>query len=377
MADAKVWDESPRPVQGNTPFGFYDNDNNFIIDAPKFAIWSGRKLGYPTVEIELYDINFYAAFEEAVNEYGAQVNYYNIINNLHYLQGQSLDTTIQNRPIAGNLKKVISLSKKYGTIVGAKGDATWYSSSLRITGSVQNYDLSSILPDGADIVRIHHYQYPAAMQFYDPYSGMGGGLQNIANEFGWYPNATNYVMTPIYSDLLRIQQLEMSMNIRKSAYSFELNNNILKIFPIPQRSFPLYFDYVLSEERDNVFFNDGINTPTQSMSDFSDVNYQKLTYRLINEPGRQWIRNYAHANVMQTLGNIRGKYSNIPVPDAEVILDGDTLRGNADTLKLDLIDKLKRMLEETLRVKSMENQMNEAEHLQNVLSKIPLPIYIA
>ena len=377
MADAKVWDEKPGPVVGNTPFGFFDNEVSFVQDAPKFAIWSGRKLGYPTIEIELYDVNFYAAYEEAINEYSAQVNYYNIINNLHYLQGQPLNTSVQHHPVAGNLAKVIALSKKYGTLVGAKGEATWYSASLNVTSSIQNYDLSLLLPDYADIVRIHHYQYPAAMQFYDPYSGMGGGLQNIANEFGWYPNATNYVMTPIYSDLLRIQQLEMSQDIRKSGYSFELNNNILKLFPLPNRSFKLYFDYVLSTERDNPFYDNKNLQPSGSMSDFSDVNYQHLEYRLINEPGKQWIRNYAYACVLEMLGNVRGKYSSIPIPDADVTLDGETLRGNGVQLKTELVERLKMMLEETLRIKSLENQMQESDNLETILSRVPLSIYIA
>lgn len=377
MADIVYWDGSLRPVRGNTPFGFFDNDPDFLAEAPGFATWSAMKLGYPAQEIELYDIQMYAAFEEAVNEYSAQVNYQNILNNLFILRGMPLNTDLTNRPVAGNLKHIISLSKKYGTLAGAAGEATWYSSSINLLTEQQTYDLTNILPSGAEIQRIHHYDYPAAMQFYDPYSGMGGGIQNISNEFGWYPNATNYVMTPIYSDLLRIQQLEVSMQIRKSAYTFELNGPMLKIFPIPTRAFPIYFDYMISAERDAPFYeNDSIMHDSGSISDFSDVNYQRLQYNRINEPGRQWIRSYAFACILETWGYILSKYQGIPIPDSTVTLNGESFSGNAKELKSSLIEKLKLMLTDTSRAKQNELATLEADAQQNILSKVPTPIFI-
>jgi hypothetical protein len=40
--------------------------------------------------VEMLDVNFYAAFEEAVNEYSAQVNQMNIQNYLLTFQGQKV-----------------------------------------------------------------------------------------------------------------------------------------------------------------------------------------------------------------------------------------------------------------------------------------------
>ncbi len=63
-----IWSGSSTFTPGETPFGFYDNDLQFQVDIDKFAIFASRRLGYPIVEIELQDLNFYAAFEEAINK---------------------------------------------------------------------------------------------------------------------------------------------------------------------------------------------------------------------------------------------------------------------------------------------------------------------
>lgn len=57
-----------------TPFGYYDADVTFKTEANKVADWCARKLGYPIMEVELQDINFFAAFEESVTEFSTQVN---------------------------------------------------------------------------------------------------------------------------------------------------------------------------------------------------------------------------------------------------------------------------------------------------------------
>lgn len=71
-----------------TPFGFYDNDPNFGEDAEAFASMTAYRLGFPIVDVELQEVNFYAAFEEAVNEYGAQLNTFLARDQLLNLSGQ-------------------------------------------------------------------------------------------------------------------------------------------------------------------------------------------------------------------------------------------------------------------------------------------------
>ena len=72
-------------ISGSTPFGIYDTDSEYQTDGPKVASWCAKRLGYPIVDVELVDLNFYACFEEAVSEYSAQVNQFNIKNKVNRL----------------------------------------------------------------------------------------------------------------------------------------------------------------------------------------------------------------------------------------------------------------------------------------------------
>ena len=78
MAQEIIWAGSSSFSSGNTPWGLYDTDNEFTSSADKFADWSARRLGYPIMSVELQSGSFYACFEEAVSEYSAQVNQFNI-----------------------------------------------------------------------------------------------------------------------------------------------------------------------------------------------------------------------------------------------------------------------------------------------------------
>ena len=74
MANVTIWDGSATFTSGSsTPFGFYDSDSDFQVDATKVAKFCGTRLGYPLMDVELQDGNFFACFEEAVTTYGTEV----------------------------------------------------------------------------------------------------------------------------------------------------------------------------------------------------------------------------------------------------------------------------------------------------------------
>ena len=75
MAQEPIWPGSGSAVSGNTPFGFYDTDSEFQTEAPKFADWCAKRLGYPLMNVELQDKQFYACLEESVSEYSACLLY--------------------------------------------------------------------------------------------------------------------------------------------------------------------------------------------------------------------------------------------------------------------------------------------------------------
>jgi len=193
--------------------------------------------------------------------------------------------------------------------------------------------------------------------------------------FGSYSPAITFVLQPIYADLLRVQAIEFNDQIRKSAYSFDIKNNQMRIFPIPTESGSVWVDYVLTEDRDNPL-RTRYSGSLGVVSDYSNAQYDFMTYSNINDVGKQWIRKYTLALSKELLGIIRSKYGNIPIPNAEVSLDGDALRAEATAEKEQLIEQLRENLEQTSRKALMEAQKDESEFQQETLRKVPYPIYI-
>ena len=228
-----------------------------------------------------------------------------------------------------------------------------------------------------EVRRVFYEATPAVHKYFDPYAGTGAGSYNMLDSFGWgtLTPAVQFLMMPIYADLLRIQAIEFNDQVRRSAHSFELKNNKLRIFPNPTSDYKLWFEYILKEDRDNpmqVAYSGSANV----VSDFSNVPYQNMEYKFINDVGKQWIRKYGLALTKELLGMIRSKYGSIPVPNAETTLDGDTLRTEAQTEKEFLITQLRENLEASSRKMMLEADAEEATRLQEKLNKVPLPIYI-
>jgi hypothetical protein len=370
-------------VVGNTPFGMYDTDASFQKDCYNSMIWAARRLGYPSIAIEMVDINFYAAFEEAVNVYNAKVNEYNMINNMLVFQGQERNQTFTGRNVQGiGLPQAIQLAKDYGSEIGTGGKVDWKKVSINVQPMQQDYDLQALIGDTLEncnrieVKRVFHYRPPAFARIYDPFSMTGMSYSNVLQElgFGAYSPAVQFLMTPIFEDLLRGQAIQFNDLVRKSAYSFEMQNNRLRIMPIPTTAFKLWLEYITEKDR----LENGSLSPSGSnvASDFADVPYVNHPYSVINDPGKQWIRDYFLANCKEMLGAIRQKHQTIPIPGGEVTLDGAELRADAQQTKERLIDTLKDMLEASGKFNQMEKQAQMSEQLQQTLKGVPLLIYI-
>ena len=214
-------------------------------------------------------------------------------------------------------------------------------------------------------------------RFFDPYATTGYGTLNMVEGFGFgnYSPAVSFTLMPLFEDLLRVQAIELNDSIRKSAYSFTLQNNKLRIFPNPEENRTIWFDYIKVSERDNPLITE-YSGSTNVVSDYSNVPYDNMQYQFINDVGKQWIRKYGLALCKELLGIIRSKYGTIPIPNADTTLDGDTLRSEASAEKEILITQLREMLEQTSRRALLEADKDEAEFLQEKLQKVPYPIYI-
>ncbi len=370
-------------VAGNTAFHMYDNDVAFQVDCFNSMIWAARRLGYPSVAIELIDIQFYAAFEEAVNVYNGKVNEYNMINNMLVLQGLPLNTSITGRVVQGTgLPQIINLAKDYGSEIGTGGKIDWKKVSIQINPMQQDYDLQALIGDTLEncdrieVKRIFHFRPAAFARIYDPFSMTGMSYSNVLQElgFGAYSPAVQFLMTPIFEDLLRGQAIQFNDLVRKSAFSFEMANNRLRIMPIPTTSFKLWLEYINERER----YEAEALSPSGSMvaSDFANVPYINHPYGSINDSGKQWIRDYFLANCKEILGAIRQKHQVIPIPGGEVTLDGAELRAEAQQTKERLIDTLKEQLEASGKFAQMEKQAQFNLQIQDTLKGVPLLIYI-
>jgi hypothetical protein len=177
---------------------------------------------------------------------------------------------------------------------------------------------------------------------------------------------------PMYEDMLRIQAIEFNDQFRKSAFTFNIVNNKIQIFPIPTKAERLWFEYMVKKD-----FREGNTIITPNVvSDYSNVGYQFQDYSKINDVGKQWIRKYTLALAKELLGAIREKYSTIPIPGSDVSLDGAALRAEAQTEKESLVTQLRENLEEVSKKTRMENESNMVEQQQKIIKSVPLAIYI-
>ena len=241
--DIAIWQGLPiGTAAGSTPFGYFDSDAQFLSDAPKVADFCARRLGYPMMDVELQSGSFFACFEQATSEFGNIINEYNVVDNFINLQGSSIGavTNISQTNIAPNLGRVLQIAKEYGSEAGVGGRLAWKTGSLSIYTGQQNYNINTLFRDivhpseSVEIKRIFHDGPPAIVRYFDPFVGTGMGSQQMLQSFGWgsYSPGVSFLMMPMYSDLLRLQAIEFNDQVRKAAYSFEIHNNVLRIFPV-------------------------------------------------------------------------------------------------------------------------------------------------
>lgn len=378
-----IWPGSSSFFPGDTPFGFYDNDYQFQSDADKVSEWCAKRLGFPIQDVELQDLNFYACFEEAISEYGNQVNTYNTRDNLLNLQGMTTGSNLTGKYVTPAFTGIFKLTENYGSEAGSGGDYTLYTGSIQVSINKSVYDLTdtSIVQletgsvaskDVIEIRRVFHDMAPAKIRFFDPFVGTGLGTQNMLDAFGFgnYSPGVSFMMMPLYADILRLQAIELNDQIRKSQYGFQITNNRMRITPIPQDDFKIYFQYFLKADRDTPKTQSGV------ISDYSNIPYNNVVYGQINDMGKQWIRKYTLALAMNMLGQVRGKYSTLPIPNSEITLNGADLIAQSNTDREALITELKETLDALSRQAQLERKQAEAESLQQQINKIPLAIYI-
>jgi hypothetical protein len=400
-----IWPGSSSFTVGSTPFGFFDNDPMFQAQADKFAKYAAQHIGYPIMDVELQDINFYTAFEAATIEYSNQVNQVNIVNNLMntlgiqtkagFMSGSSFTDSV----VGNSFGYISKLSKAYGTEADSGGTVKWRKARVDMIPGQQTYSIRTAVSaslgitlsntSSIEIKRVLHNPPPAIVRYFDPFVGTGLGSQQLLDSFnfGGFSPSISFMMMPIHADLMRLQAIEFNDQIRKSHYTFEIHGDDIKFWPIPTSGTgssassifygQVWFEFIFEEEKNNDAVLFGNTALLKSVvSDASNIPYTYQTYSSINDMGRAWIIKYGAATAKEMLGLVRGKYSTVPIPNSEVTLNGSELTSQGQAEKEALITQLREFLDKMTREAMLTRQNAEATQMNEILAKVPLKIYV-
>jgi len=375
-----TWPGQSTFAVGKTPYGYFDSDLNFRKDIDKFAKWAATSLGYPIVDVELIDINFYAAYEESILYYCELLNSAQAKDTLLDLQGSSVDINLTGQYVKPTLKGIFKLSEQYGIAGPSGGKQNWYSGSINLEPGRQVYDLTSDVDtdlemgdastDKFTIKKIFHNRVPASKRIY----GRGMGLQDFDAEFG--VGQGEMVLMPLNYSVQLMQAIELQDEILKSGYSFKLTGSRFQIFPIPQSVGKLWFNYTLDSEDLESLTESALGGLNHIISDISNIPYEVVSYSRLNSISKHWIRRYALASAKIMLGLIRNKYSTLPIPDTEITLNGDMLVEQGKTEQETMTTELKELLDALGYQAQMAKRTEQTDALMTQLAAVPMKIYI-
>jgi len=398
----------------NLPFGYYANggdlyDSYFVSGAVEQVSYTYRKLGGDVLDIELKAQNIYAAYEEAVLEYSYLVNTHQAKSVLDTLlgrttgsfdhQGQLLSSdSLSGSNIALKFPRFqFGYAKRVGdatsTESGIGGQQAIYSASFDTAVGQQDYNLQSIISSSAAdsdnstyryynkvgdkrvTIRKVFYKTPHAMwRFYGYY----GGLNTVGNlhQYGQFADDSNYELVPAWQNKSQAMAFEDSLYTRVSHYSYEIKNNMLRIFPDVTISHPdkMWVEFTVDE--DPWTASSDFKDSTDGINNLNTLPFENLPFKNINSIGRQWIRRFALALTKEILGQVRGKFGAIPIPGESVTLNADALLGQGKEEQEKLREELKTILDEMVYHKLAEQEATITENVNKTNSTIPGGIFV-
>ncbi len=393
-----------------TPFGLFDTEKDFILDANSMVTFVKRKLGDDILSVELTSKQVWMSFEEATLEYGRIVNEYQTKSQLSNLLGNDLgtssdDQTINNGTVDGGprgveskfpretLEYLMRKAEPYASYAGTGGSYEIHSGSITLVNSQQDYDLYEDLymdVDGTStavsdisafqnkklrVFEVQHYSPQAAYRFFDTTSA----INYLNNEFAFesFTPETVFYVLPVFEDLLRAQQMDISNRVRRSNYSYELIGSKIRIFPRPTvQSGQTKKLYIRFAKPQDALSPDILSTDASidGVSGYHDIPFNNILYQKINSMGRQWIRQYTFALSKEVLGLVRSKFGSIPIPNGDLQLNGADLLSQAQGEKEKLITQLREMLDSLTYDKLLETQAAEVGNMTTVLKTVPIPL---
>jgi len=389
------------------PFGIYAASDAFLSGAADQVAYTYKKLGGDVLDIELAEGNVYAAYEEAVLEYSYLVNLYQTKNSLSSMLGASTGSFDEDGVISGSLSGsnialrypkfdygyVRRISEGLATEAGMGGTTAIYSASVDSIPDQQDYDLQTLISSSAAtdtsvpyyqrvgdrrvIIRKVFFKTPRAMwRFYGYY----GGFSVVGNlrTYGQYADDSTFEIVPTWQNKLQAIAYEDALNVRVSHYSYEIHDNNLRIFPVPDTTSPDKFWVQFSIEREFEPWEDSGrgDTGAEGVNNLNTIPFENIPFENINSIGKQWIRRFALALTKEILGQVRGKFSTVPIPGENVTLNAADLLSQARTEQDQLRDELKTILDETTydKLAAVDSTMQDSG--RKVLENVPAGIFV-
>jgi hypothetical protein len=238
----------------------YANPTNFRINGT-FAQFTGVTSGSTYNIPDGYSHIYFFTTTPNISGTGARFTGSNGTIPTVYIQ--TTVETFNDKILSNNLTTITSvIADGYGAEANVGGNFEVKKGILPLIPGQQNYDLnawaatSASLENGdtIEVRRVFYEQPPAIARYFDPYAGTGTGVQSLLETFGFgqFSPGINFLLMPMNFDLQKIQSIELNDTIRRSGYSFELQNNQLRIFPRPSIDLNLFFEYVKKSNKNNI-----------------------------------------------------------------------------------------------------------------------------
>jgi len=374
-----------------TPFGFFDNETDFQTEADNIVTFIKRKMGDDILSVELTKKQIWATLEESALEFGAILNQYQAKSQMVQFLGMPITGSSgvmsgsENKYPRENLDFLTRVAEPYASEAGTGGSYDMISGSINLSASRQDYDIYNELKDSRgnsifssslnplrtklQISEVFHFSPQAAYRFFDTTSA----INYLNNEFSFesFTPETIFYVLPVFEDILRAGQLDLSNRVRRSNYSYKIIGTHIRIYPMPteQDAKKLFLRVK--------FFSDPLNPSYQDdtirgVSNLSDIPFGNLEYTNINSIGRQWVRQFSLALSKELLGLVRSKFGTVPIPGSDLTLNGTALvtQGREDITNLKT--QLREMLETMTYDKLMETAANRAEFVNKQLRYVPM-----
>jgi len=375
-----------------TPFGFFDNESNFQTEADNIITFVKRKLGDDILSVELTKKQIWASFEESTLEFSSILNQYQAKSQLANFLGQPI--TGSTGTLSGsegkypreNLEFLARFAEPYAEQAGVGGSYNMMSGSISLSQNQQDYDIYDNLKDTAgnlifssslnplrtklQISEVFHFSPQAAYRFFDTTSA----INYLNNEFtfeSFTPETIFYVL-PVFEDILRAGQLDISNRVRRSNYSYKVIGTKIRIFPKPSADNPKKL-FIRVKFFPNPLKPSYLDDTIRGVSNLSDIPFGNLQYNNINSIGRQWIRQFTLSVSKELLGLVRSKFGSIPIPGSDLTLNGGDLVTQAIAEKEKLKTQLSEMLDTMTYDKLVEASAARAESINKQLKYVPMP----